>query len=194
MSEQALDPAEGPASVKGSADAGFLFPEAPNGSDFVAKRLLWAALVVVGLAIATMVAVAIVIVRTPTPRQLTVDQYRAGDCLQGPPLPVTTTGSWPYLVTVVPCTQRHSGEVFFTSHLWPRSLPFPGAQIADSQMTRACENAFESYDGAMSSDSAFQFVVIGPGKADWASGVRSIQCVAYEPIGPVDYSIKGTHR
>jgi putative regulator of septum formation len=194
MSEQALDPADSPASIVGPAEPGHMFPDVPGGSDLVAKRLMQAALVIVGLLIAAVVAVAITIAANPAPRQLTVDQYRAGDCLLGPPLPVAAGSSWPYLVTVVPCTQRHSAEVFFTAHLWPRSLAFPGAQSANDQMTTVCENAFGSYDGRPWPASAFQILVIGPGKAEWSRGVRSVQCVAYEPIGPVDYSIKGSHN
>jgi hypothetical protein len=190
MPEQAGDPEESSAGVEAALLAGL---RAPGGSDPVAKRLLWGLLAVVGLGVAAVVAVAVVLAGSPTPRQLTVDQYRPGDCLQVP-LSLTANSSWPYLATVVPCTQRHAVEVFFTGRLWPRSLPFPGSNVLSGQMTARCDTAFLAYDGSAWSASAFQIAVIGPDKADWPQGIRSVQCVAYSPGESVNYSIKGTHR
>lgn len=189
MPEQAGGPEERSAGIDAALLAGM---REPGGSDPVAKRLLWGLLAVVGLGVAAVVALAVALAGAPTPRQLTVDQYRPGDCLQVPSLNPAST--WPYLVTVVPCTQRHTAEVVFNGRLWPQSLPFPGNNAVNAQMTARCERAFAAYDGAVWSDSAFQINTIGPDKALWAQGLRSVQCVALSPGGSVNYSIKGSRR
>ena len=190
MPEHAGDPEERSAGIDAALLAGL---RAPGGSDPVAKRLLWGLLAVVGLGVAAVVAVSVVIAGRPAPRRLTIDQYRPGDCLQLR-LPPTPSSPWPYLATAVPCTQRHTMEVFFAGRLWARSLPFPGNNVIDGQMTARCERAFAAYDGAVWSDSAFQINTIGPDKALWAQGVRSVQCVALAPGESVNYSIKGSRR
>jgi hypothetical protein len=134
------------------------------------------------------------------PPQLTVDQLRPGDCLQGGDLGLGTTSPWPYLVTAVPCTQSHIAEVFFVANIWPQSLAYPGDKKVDSQADDRCASAFTPYDGAACGASAFTYVAVVPGNDTWVSGDRTVVCVAYEstdqyPGGaPVNYSIKGTQR
>jgi GH25 family lysozyme M1 (1,4-beta-N-acetylmuramidase) len=61
--------------------------------------------------------------------------------------------------------------------------------------------AFAAYDGIDASQSAFTYADIIPDSSDWASGDRSLECVAFEPSSsgpsggaPVDYSIKGSKK
>jgi hypothetical protein len=127
-------------------------------------------------------------------RQLTVDQLQPGDCLTGSNLGLGTSSDWPYQVMAVPCTRRHLAEVFFAGDAWPQSLTsYPGFNAAGDQGYSRCLAAFTLYDGIGNSASVFMIVDIVPGDAsDWASGDRQLICVAYQPGGPVDYSIKGS--
>lgn len=201
MLEQAGGPEERSASagaaafpgLPGQDIAGLGAPGAPRGADRGTKLVFLSVLAVVGLGIAALVAVAVALAGRHSPRELTIDQYRAGDCLRIP-LTLSTTSPWPYQAAVVPCTQRHAVEVFFTGRLWARALPFPGTNVVYSQMTARCDKAFTAYDGVPSYESEFQITIIGPYKANWAQGIRSVQCVVYSPDVPPTYSIKGSHR
>lgn len=65
----------------------------------------------------------------PATRELTIDQLRAGDCLQGPP-DINTARSWPNVVTAIPCADKHLAEVyFFSANYWPTGMAFPSAMI-----------------------------------------------------------------
>ena len=139
---------------------------------------------------------------TSSTTQPTGQQLRAGECLAGSNMSLGTSTPWPDYVTVVACTKRHEAEVFFAGNNWPQSLAFPGKDAVDSQSDARCHAAFAAYDGTDWSQSAFTYDEIVPiDPSDWASGDRSLACVAYEPSPsgpsggtPVDYSIKGSHK
>ena len=137
---------------------------------------------------------------TSSPLQLTEDQLRPGDCLQGGNLGLGTSNLWPDLVTAVPCAQSHIAEVFFAANIWPQSLAYPGDEKVDSQADDRCASAFTAYDGVTSDTSAFTYDYIDPDSDTWASDDRLVVCIAYEstaqqPGGaPVNYSIKGTRQ
>jgi hypothetical protein len=106
---------------------------------------------------------------------------------------------WPDSVTRVACTQPHEAEVFFAGNVWSQSQAYPGEKAMDDQAHARCVAAFAAYDGMDYSLSAFTFDVVFD--HDWASGDRSLECVAYEPSpsgpsggAPVDYSIKGAGK
>jgi hypothetical protein len=134
--------------------------------------------------------------------QLTWDQLRPGDCLAGSNVGLGTGRTWPDYVTRVTCTQRHEAEVFFAGNVWPQSLAYPGAKAIDDRGDGRCEAAFAAYDGTDWTASAFTFVpILDDDSSDWASGDRSLECVAYAPSSsgpsggtPVNYSIKGSDR
>jgi hypothetical protein len=133
--------------------------------------------------------------------QTTYDELRAGDCLRDSDLHLDTVTQWPEYVTVVPCTQEHIAEVFFASNPWPQSQAYPGESAVDSLAGDRCNTAFTAYDGTTYDNSAFTYDMVVPYRSDdWASGERSIACVAYRstsqyPGGaPMYSSIKGIHQ
>jgi hypothetical protein len=136
-----------------------------------------------------------------TSNQLTSDQLRPGDCLAGSNMGFGKAKQWPEYVTRVACTQPHEAEVFFAGNAWPPSLAYPGDSTVTVQASNRCEDEFALYDGIEIGDSAFTAVTLVPDSSGWASGKRSLQCVAYEPdlagpsgAMPVTSSIKGTDR
>jgi hypothetical protein len=138
---------------------------------------------------------------TPATNQLTWDQLQPGDCLAGSNMGLGTGSRWPDSVTAAACTKRHIAEVFFAGNIWAQSLAYPGEDAIDTQSDARCNTAFAAYDGTDNSQSAFTFDYIIPDSSDWASGGRSLVCVAYEPSSsgpsggtPVDYSIKDSNK
>jgi len=137
----------------------------------------------------------------PSANQLTADELRSGDCLAGSNMGLASTAPWPVYVTRVDCTQQHEAEVVFADAIWPSSLAYPGDSRVDQQADERCDAAFATYDGVTEVRSAFSLAQIAPDSGAWASGDRSVQCIAYEPSSsgpsggtPVDYSIKGSGK
>lgn len=93
----------------------------------------------------------------PSTLLLTYDQLQPGDCLQGSDLSLGTDDPWPYLVTAVPCTQRHIAEVFFAGDIWPQSLAYPGDDAIGNQADARCGVAFTAYDGISPDSSVFDY-------------------------------------
>ena len=136
----------------------------------------------------------------PAPARLTVDQLRTGDCIQGPP-DVNTSRTWPNLVSVVPCSEKHLAEVFYSANYWPGTRAFPGNPVIFRQGLAECRKAFLFYDGLLSSYSKYSFYDSPPvGRQDWNSGDRQLVCIAYYwtskvPRGkPLFASIKGSSQ
>ena len=169
------------------------------------KDAAWAgslvAEVLVIVAVLTTLVITVAALTQPAPNQLTWDQLRPGDCLAGSNMALGTDATWPWDVTQAACDKPHEAEVFFAGNIWPQSMAYPGADVIDSQAQARCDAAFAAYDGLDVSQSAFQYdAIFGDDSSEWASGERSLQCVAYKqqasgPSGaaPVDYSIKGSN-
>jgi hypothetical protein len=95
----------------------------------------------------------------------------------------------------VPCTQPHTGEVFFVGDIWPQSLKYPGDKALTNQAIARCDRAFAAYDGIPKDQSAFDYLYEYPDNATWASGDRALHCIAYHPgAASIDHSIKGTNQ
>jgi hypothetical protein len=139
---------------------------------------------------------------TSSTTQPTAQQLRTGECLAGSNMDLGHSIPWPDYVTVVACTKRHEAEVVFAGNVWPQSLAYPGNAAIGSKADTRCAAAFVAYDRIDESQSAFSYDEILPmDPSDWASGDRSLACVAYEPSPsgpsggtPVDYSIKSSHK
>jgi hypothetical protein len=109
---------------------------------------------------------------------------------------------WPDTVTRVACTKPHVAEVFFTGNVWPQSQAYPGKDAIVSHVNDRCDTEFATYDGIASAQSKFTFTSVSPlDSSDWASGDRSLVCVAFmsSPAGPsggavVSYSLKSSKR
>jgi DivIVA domain-containing protein len=154
-------------------------------------------LIVVGVAIALLAVIAVIaaLISTSSADQLTEDQLQPGDCLTGSNLGLGSGGTWPDLVTAVPCTKQHLAEVFFAGNAWPQSRADPGDNAISDQAYARCLTAFSAYDGTDNSDSAFTIDYVAPSSGtDWASGDRQVACMAYQPGVPVNYSIKGSNK
>lgn len=167
------------------------------------RAALVAAGVGVGVLAALAALIAVIVARhsSSSGNQLTWDQLRPGDCLAGSNMGLGKSTPWPDEVTRVACTQPHEAEVFFAGDNWPQSKAYPGDSAVSSQAADRCDAVFAAYDGIESGQSVFWIATIVPGSANWDSGDRSLECVAYKPSSsgpsggtPVDYSIKGSKK
>ena len=187
-----------PAGEQAGQDA----PHQPAGQR-AGRYLRWGPPTLACLAFAAAVAATVIAAASSSTSHLTEGQLRAGDCLTGSNLGLGTDNDWPNVVTVVPCTQPHEAEVFFSGNAWPESLAaYPGDDAISSQAEARCSLEFNAYDGNDIMDSSFMFDTVAPfGRSDWGSGDRQLVCVAYishpsTPGGglPMKYSIKGSDR
>jgi Septum formation len=201
--------AGGPGSTIAPLAAGA--PDGPRGQRTACysrrKSLVVAGVVVVMLA-APITVIEVMNSSTPSTNrstlstdQLSADPLRTGDCLAGSNMDLPSSSPWPDYVTRVPCTKPHEAEVFFAGNVWPQSQAFPGKGAIDSRSDARCGEAFAAYDGIDASQSAFSYDAIIPDSSDWASGDRSLACVAWEPSSsgpsggaPVNYSLKGSKK
>lgn len=120
---------------------------------------------------------------------LTDQELRAGDCLRGSDLGLGTGSTWPDYFTVVPCTERHVAEVFYSGNPWPASrVAYPGDTAVNNKSDSICETAFENYT-APEYAPEFTYDEVTPDYSSWWSGDKSLQCVAYNGL-QVNYSIK----
>jgi len=129
----------------------------------------------------------------PPTNQLTYEQVQPGDCVQVPH--ITTISNYPDVFTVVPCSQSHTREVFFSGDIWPQSSAYPGDNNVNNTAIARCDRAFTAYDGISQDQSAYTYLYYYPDSGSWAIGDRLVQCVAYKPSGePLHSSIKGSNQ
>lgn len=193
------------APAAGEPGSSITLPDAPLGATEEqtgsgSRRGAWILVGVTLAAIALTVGGAVAL-SSPSPRQLTWRQLQPGDCLAGSNLGLSGGGGWPDHVTAVACTKQHEAEVIFAGNNWPQSLAFPGVGALSNQAVPRCDFAFAAYDGKYPQQSIFKYTWISPDQSAWASGSRSLVCVAYEPSvsdpsggTPVDYSIRRSGR
>jgi Protein kinase domain/Septum formation len=138
---------------------------------------------------------------TPTVGDLLLSQLRVGDCLTGADLDLNTDNPWPKLSMAVPCSQKHTAEVFFAdNHFWPKSSAYPGNATISKDGDATCDSAFRAYVGIAYSKSMYTWTNIIPDASTWPTGDRGLHCVAYdattkEPSGAyVTGSIRGSRR
>jgi hypothetical protein len=214
----------GPAPLDGVAGPGPYYPQVPgyDGGGHLAAGVGYALSALAVVVAAALTAVAIygqsvtatpAAGRTPAPvarasapafthgtQELTFEQLRAGDCIQGPP-DINTRRAWPDLISVVPCTKRHLAEVFYSANYWPAAMAFPGNAAMISQANKECHKAFYSYDGLSYVYSNYSTYYLFPGgRPDWNLGDRQLVCVSYfwthkVPRGkPLSVSIKASFQ
>jgi len=171
----------------------------PGGQRAGRRYLRWGPLAIFGLGLVAAVVATLIGTVPALTGQRSLGQLRPGDCITGSNLGLDTDSDWP-LMTAVPCTSQHLGEVFFAGNAWPQSMAYPGENQVSNQADARCDAEFVKY-GTANSASAFTYKTFIPIPADdWASGDRWLVCVAYEstpqhPGGaPVDYSIKGSQQ
>jgi hypothetical protein len=116
---------------------------------------------------------------TPASQELTTEQLRPGDCLQGPP-DINSSKVWPDVVRAVPCSKWHLAEVFYSANYWPEAMAFPGNTVMNRQGRKECLKSFRAYDGISYSASQYNYEYLTPGgRQDWNSGDRQLLCAAY---------------
>ena len=198
----------------GVAGPGMIYPQAPvdEGGGRLAAGAGYAlsALAVVVAAAVTAAAIygqslrtapvaprASAAARQPPAQQLTLEQLRTGDCIQGPP-DINTASTLPDLVSVVPCNRKHLAEVFYSANHWATAMAFPGNAVINKQADAKCRRAFRAYDGSSYAYSAYTYYYVSPqGRPDWESGDRLLTCIAFfDSSGPGNLlytSIKGSY-
>jgi serine/threonine protein kinase len=109
--------------------------------------------------------------------------YQPGDCLYGN-VSLDPSVPWPDPAWQVPCTQRHSFEVFYANDsFWPASEAYPGVSKLASQASAKCDAAFTAYDRASPTISIYTYTFVEPVTSDnWVSGARGLTCLAYEDV------------
>jgi serine/threonine protein kinase len=119
----------------------------------------------------------------PGATPLNLFDYQPGDCLYGN-VSLDPSVPWPDPAWQVPCTQRHSFEVFYASDsFWAATEAYPGESKLDTQASAKCDAAFTAYDHASPAISIYTYTYIEPVTSDnWASGARGLTCLAYEEV------------
>jgi hypothetical protein len=190
----------GMAPQDGVAGLGPYYPQIPvdDGGGHLAAGVGYALSALAVVVAAALTATAIygqsirttpVAARTPTPaathmpapgvQQLTLDQLRAGDCIQRPP-DINTASTWPDLVTAVPCTERHIAEVIYSGNYWPAAMTFPGNAKINRQAEEKCVKIFHAYDGISYANSEYTGYDFAPqGRSDWDQSDRLLMCVVF---------------
>lgn len=107
-------------------------------------------------------------------QEVSLFDLEPGDCLST--LPSTDEDQ---SLVVIPCGQRHVGEVFATTKL--KVEGYPGQDGVEAAMDRTCSSALEAFIGGEPTG-----LLIGgyyPAASDWAFGRRSIICIASRDDG-----------
>jgi hypothetical protein len=142
----------------------------------------------------------------PTVGNLTLTQFRVGDCLKGANMELNKNTPWPKLTQAVPCNQSHTAEVFYSNiNFWPMNESYPGDTAIKNQANAECDNAFAAYDGIAYSKSQYTWTNVVPDASTWpnakpAQRDRALHCIAYyatpaQPAGKtITGSIKGTGK
>lgn len=119
-----------------------------------------------------------------------------GDCIVDPAAagatsddPVETAS-----VSTVPCAESHDYEVYFHSTVSLTEYPededelwYEGEEI--------CYNAFQSFVGTPYETSTLDFFYYVPTKESWTlANDRAVDCLVFDPAGPVTGSLKNSQR
>jgi len=112
---------------------------------------------------------------------------RVGDCVNNADL-----GEEVSSIPVVPCSEPHDSEAFF-SHLMTDES-YPGTASVQTSADEVCIGGFAGYVGGDYNSSALYVTYFYPTEASWAQGDREILCLVYDPDGPLTGSVKGSGR
>lgn len=98
-----------------------------------------------------------------------------------------------YEVPAVPCGEEHDNEVYYEFEV--EEGPFPGEEFIDQLAGETCKREFEAFVGLDWDNSELQVYPFTPTEGGWKDlGDRVIQCVIYDPSGPVTGSLEGAAR
>ena len=117
----------------------------------------------------------------------------AGDLKVGECFDVPTAAETIEEVQHHPCTDTHTGEVFFVG-TFPiaEKGPYPGDAVVAPMVDTLCSPAFAAYTGLVAAtDPVWTYGAGVPLEADWAEGKRRLMCYAHRmDDGPTTTSIK----
>jgi Septum formation/Protein of unknown function (DUF2510) len=121
------------------------------------------------------------------PTDADVFSLQVGDCLVD-----TSTDGEVQEVPVVPCSEPHASEIFYSHMIDAASLP------SDSEMEtiidEACVGNFESFVGLDYYSSELTITWLQPTEGSWSSGDRELLCIVADPSGEVTGSLAGANR
>jgi len=93
---------------------------------------------------------------------------------------------------VVPCSESHDEEVYFEFEL--EEGDFPGEDAITAKSDERCHTEFEPFVGIAYEESVLDFFSFQPTAQGWDDGDRVVQCVIWDPAGPVVGTLAGTNR
>lgn len=132
--------------------------------------------------------------QAPSRVGLTVSDYelQACDCIDIPGIR-QEKGRPPRVVETVSCKNSHDAEVYFTGDIWPPNSAYPGDKEVDTEVNARCMNEFARYVRQNFNQSALEYVYWDPNRDTWTQGhARYIACAAYNPLKPVNRSVRGS--
>lgn len=110
-----------------------------------------------------------------------------GDCLSD-----TVADGEMSEVPVVPCSEPHSSEIYYSHQIPGDELP-EGAAL-DAIIEEECFREFESFIGMPYEESALFISTISPTNESWDAGDRELLCIVDDPDGNVTGSLRGANR
>lgn len=116
-----------------------------------------------------------------------VFSLQVGDCT-GP----VTTGTANQL-TLIPCEQPHSWEVFAATEL--EGEEFPGAGEVQDLAEEFCNAEFKAFIGLSVGKSSYNATILQPTKQTWNSaGDRTVTCLVGRDDGEIEGSLKDAEK
>ena len=121
---------------------------------------------------------------------VSVFSLQTGDCFDDPAAQQTQVDQ----VTVVPCSQPHDNEIFYSFDL--PDGDFPGQDsISTASATECLGDRFTTYVGITYDESALDVFPVTPTAASWAEGDRTVYCAAFNlDLAKLSGSVEGTNR
>ena len=95
-------------------------------------------------------------------------------------------------VPVVPCSEPHASEVFWSHQIDAPALPDDAGM--DTIIDEVCIGNFESFVGLDYYDSVLTITWIQPTEGSWESGDRELLCLVADPGGNVTGTLAGANR
>lgn len=125
---------------------------------------------------------------------LTVSAFEleACECID---VPGIRQGPLPPLKAIesVSCDSSHDAEVYFAGNIWPPNAAYPGDNAVISGAGSQCDHEFVRYIGQSTSHTALKYTYWYPSRTSWARiDDRNVECVVYNPLKPVDRSLRGS--
>lgn len=115
-----------------------------------------------------------------------VFSVKIGDCMLDTGTGMLTDAS------ILPCTDSHDQEVYY-------EITMPDGEFADADINAASQecigDAYTTFVGLGYQESALDVTTLTPTKESWEqSNDRVIQCLIFDPAGPVTGTLAGAAR